>query len=163
MKGVTCLCVTFVRTVRSPLIGVIQSQGTVLPVYYTTAHHPRMLCYTIASEFELPYFNAVYRDNRFVSIPFPSAFHWWEGIENLPWAVHMTSKTKTTVSPFSSPTGNFPVPNILPRPPTPVPAAGTMPSEHPAYFAVYLGSTQTLNPAHTKIRLEYHGALVVLV
>ena len=26
-------------------------------------------------------------DNRFVSVPFPSGYHWWDGIKELPWAV----------------------------------------------------------------------------
>lgn len=53
-------------------------------------------------------------ESRFISLPFPSAYHWWDGIKNLPWDL-----------------GNAPLRNLT---------------------AVYLGSTQTLNPAHTKIR-----------
>ena len=26
-------------------------------------------------------------NNRFVSVPFPSGYHWWDGIKELPWAV----------------------------------------------------------------------------
>jgi hypothetical protein len=53
-------------------------------------------------------------DNRFVSMPFPSAYHWWNGIKNVPWDIRNHNKRNLT--------------------------------------AVYLGSTQTLNPVHTKIR-----------
>ncbi len=53
-------------------------------------------------------------DSRFISVPFPSGYHWHEGIKNLPWD-----------------TKNSHLRNLT---------------------AVYLGSTQTLNPAHTKIR-----------
>ncbi len=53
-------------------------------------------------------------DNKFVSVPFPSGYHWWDGIKNLPWDLSLA-----------------PGRNLV---------------------AVYLGSTQTLNPAHTKIR-----------
>lgn len=53
-------------------------------------------------------------DNRFISVPFPSGFHWWDGIKNLPWSLdNVKNRTMTSV---------------------------------------YLGGTQTLNPAHTKIR-----------
>lgn len=58
-------------------------------------------------------------DNRFVSIPFPSGYHWWDGIKDVPWELGSDSS-----------------PNSLKR----------------ILRAVYLGSTQTLNPAHTKIR-----------
>eukprot|EP01038_Epipyxis_sp_PR26KG_P010631 gene10631-14276_t len=54
------------------------------------------------------------KDNRFVSIPFPSGYHWWDGMKNIPWDVSR--------------------------------------SNHRNLTAVYLGSTQTLNPYHTKIR-----------
>ena len=53
-------------------------------------------------------------DSRFISVPFPSGYHWHEGIKHLPWD-----------------TKNSHLRNLT---------------------AVYLGSTQTLNPAHTKIR-----------
>lgn len=53
-------------------------------------------------------------ENRFISTPFPSAYHWWDGIKNLPWDLSLSNKRNFT--------------------------------------AVYLGSTQTLNPYHTKIR-----------
>lgn len=53
-------------------------------------------------------------DNRFISVPFPSGYHWWDGIKNLPWDISNANSRNMT--------------------------------------AVYLGSTQTLNPAHTKIR-----------
>ena len=53
-------------------------------------------------------------DNRFISVPFPSGYHWWDGIKNLPWDLANAPNRTLT--------------------------------------AVYLGSTQTLNPAHTKIR-----------
>ena len=53
-------------------------------------------------------------NNRFVSMPFPSGYHWYDKIINVPWQRN----------PFKSR-------NLT---------------------AVYLGSTQTLNPAHTKIR-----------
>jgi xyloglucan galactosyltransferase MUR3 len=52
-------------------------------------------------------------DSRFISVPFPSGYHWWDGIKDIPWAVNASLRNMT---------------------------------------AVYLGSTQTLNPAHTKIR-----------
>ena len=52
------------------------------------------------------------KESKFISVPFPSGYHWWDGIKNLPW--ESTLERNMT--------------------------------------AVYLGSTQTLNPAHTKIR-----------
>ncbi len=55
-------------------------------------------------------------NNRFISIPFPAAYHWWDGIKNLPWAVTPETQRQRNLT------------------------------------AVYLGSTQTLNPIHTKIR-----------
>jgi hypothetical protein len=53
-------------------------------------------------------------DSRFVSVPFPSGYHWWDGIKNLPWDRALAPQRNLT--------------------------------------AVYIGSTQTLNPTHTKIR-----------
>jgi xyloglucan galactosyltransferase MUR3 len=53
-------------------------------------------------------------ENRFVSMPFPSSYHWHDDIVHIPWDYNPTHKRNLT--------------------------------------AVYLGSTQTLNPAHTKIR-----------
>lgn len=56
------------------------------------------------------------REHRFISVPFPSAYHWHDDIKNLPWEVSDTrAKERVTM-------------------------------------ATYLGSTQTLNPFHTKIR-----------
>lgn len=55
-------------------------------------------------------------ENRFISVPFPSGYHWWEGIQSLPWQYDAASAKNRTMT------------------------------------AVYVGSTQTLNPAHTKIR-----------
>ena len=55
-------------------------------------------------------------ENRFVSMPFPSGYHWWEGIRRLPWQYSDEGARNRTMT------------------------------------AVYVGSTQTLNPAHTKIR-----------
>jgi hypothetical protein len=31
--------------------------------------------------------NYTLTDNRFVSIPFPSAYHWWDGIKKIPWDI----------------------------------------------------------------------------
>ena len=56
------------------------------------------------------------REHRFISVPFPSAYHWHDNIKNLPWEV---SETRT---------------------------------QERVTMATYLGSTQTLNPFHTKIR-----------
>lgn len=53
-------------------------------------------------------------ESRFISVPFPSAYHWSDSIVNVPWSL-LNIPNRTMV-------------------------------------AVYLGSTQTLNPAHTKIR-----------
>ena len=53
-------------------------------------------------------------DNRFVSVPFPSAYHYHDEIKTIPWAVRPVEDRNLTV--------------------------------------VYLGSTQTLTPPHTKIR-----------
>jgi hypothetical protein len=53
-------------------------------------------------------------ESRFVSVPFPSAYHWRDGILDVPWDNAAAASRNLT--------------------------------------AVYLGSTQTLNPAHTKIR-----------
>lgn len=58
--------------------------------------------------------DATKADSRFVSVPFPSGYHWWDGIKNLPWDLSLAPQRNLT--------------------------------------AVYLGSTQTLNPTHTKIR-----------
>lgn len=58
--------------------------------------------------------DATKADSRFVSVPFPSGYHWWDGIKHLPWDVRYAPQRNLT--------------------------------------AVYLGSTQTLNPTHTKIR-----------
>ena len=55
-------------------------------------------------------------ENRFVSVPFPSGYHWWDGIKSLPWQWDAERARNRTLT------------------------------------AVYVGSTQTLNPAHTKIR-----------
>ena len=57
-------------------------------------------------------------NNRFVSVPFPAAYHWWDGIKELPWVPQHGPDARYTRN----------------------------------MTAVYLGSTQTLNPAHTKIR-----------
>ena len=59
------------------------------------------------------------KDNRFVSIPFPSAYHFWDGIKNLPW--------DTKLAPQRS------------------------------HLAVYVGSTLTITPYHTKIRKTMTG------
>lgn len=53
-------------------------------------------------------------DNRYVSIPFPSGYHWHDQIENIPWDVKNA-------------------PNRTMK-------------------AVYIGSTRTITPFHTKIR-----------
>jgi hypothetical protein len=53
-------------------------------------------------------------ESRFISVPFPSAYHWSDSVVNVPWSL-LNIPNRTMV-------------------------------------AVYLGSTQTLNPAHTKIR-----------
>ena len=53
-------------------------------------------------------------ENNFVSLPFPSSYHWYNGIRNIPWDFNPLHKRNIT--------------------------------------AVYLGSTKTLNPHHTKIR-----------
>ena len=53
---------------------------------------------------------------RFVSLPFPSSYHYWPGITNLPWAVSQSSVLHRNVT------------------------------------AIFLGSTQTLTPPHTRIR-----------
>lgn len=58
-------------------------------------------------------------ENRFVSVPFPSAYHWFEGIEKPPWDLaHVPQRNLT---------------------------------------AVYLGSTLTITPYHTKIRRAVTG------
>jgi len=61
------------------------------------------------------------QEHRFISVPFPSAYHWWDGIKNLPWDTSPDHRANRTM------------------------------------LAVYLGSTQTLNPAHTKIRRAMTG------
>jgi hypothetical protein len=53
-------------------------------------------------------------DNRFVSVPFPAAYHFHDDIRHIPWEVGPVENRNLTV--------------------------------------VYLGSTQTLTPPHTKIR-----------
>jgi len=58
--------------------------------------------------------DATKADNRFISVPFPAAYHWWDGIKHVPWDLALAPQRNLT--------------------------------------AVYLGSTQTLNPTHTKIR-----------
>ena len=57
---------------------------------------------------------SIQANNKFVSVPFPSGYHWHDGIKNLPWDLSLSSQRNLT--------------------------------------AVYLGSTKTLNPYHTKIR-----------
>lgn len=52
-------------------------------------------------------------NNHFISVPFPSSYHWWEGIQSVPW-IQLPAKRE--------------------------------------YKVIYIGSTQTLNPVHTKIR-----------
>jgi hypothetical protein len=54
------------------------------------------------------------KESRFISVPFPSGYHWWDGMKNVPWLLSPPSQRNLT--------------------------------------AVYLGSTKTLNPTHTKIR-----------
>ena len=62
-------------------------------------------------------------DNNFISVPFPSAYHWWDGIKNLPWDLALVpSRTKT---------------------------------------AIYVGSTLTITPDHTKIRRAMTAQCVV--
>jgi hypothetical protein len=64
-------------------------------------------------------------DNHFVSIPFPSSYHWSEQMTDVPWkqiSTHSTSTEKEFIKRI--------------------------------YFISYLGGTQTLNPEHTKIRKE---------
>jgi hypothetical protein len=53
-------------------------------------------------------------ENKFVAMPFPAAYHYWDGIQRLPWDSSRAEERNLT--------------------------------------AVYLGSTLTLNPWHTKIR-----------
>jgi xyloglucan galactosyltransferase MUR3 len=36
-------------------------------------------------------------DNNFVSVPFPSSYHWWEGIKELPWDAKFADRRNTTV------------------------------------------------------------------
>ena len=54
-------------------------------------------------------------EQRFVSLPFSSSFHWWEGIKTLPWDLTYAASRNLTM--------------------------------------VYLGSTKTLNPISTKLRI----------
>jgi hypothetical protein len=70
-----------------------------------TCVHCALTCY---------WMDPVLKNNHFISVPFPSSYHWWEGIQNLPWKYN-NDRT---------------------------------------YKVVYIGSTKTLNPLHTKIRLE---------
>ena len=62
-------------------------------------------------------------DNNFVSVPFPSAYHWWDGIKHLPWALSQVPQRNMT--------------------------------------AVYVGSTLTITPDHTKIRRAMTAQCVV--
>lgn len=55
-------------------------------------------------------------DSRFISVPFPSGYHWSESMVDIPWLANNQTRSIRNMT------------------------------------AVYLGSTQTLNPAHTKIR-----------
>lgn len=55
-------------------------------------------------------------ENKFVSLPFPASYHWWDGIQRLPWDTSPEAIAQRNLS------------------------------------VVYLGSTLTLNPTHTKIR-----------
>jgi hypothetical protein len=59
------------------------------------------------------------KDNRFVSIPFPSGYHYWDGIKNLPWDTKLAPQRD--------------------------------------HLAVYVGSTLTITPYHTKIRKTMTG------
>ena len=99
-------------------------------------------------------------DNRFVSIPFPSGYHWWEGIKELPWGVIPTSDNGVP-DPLEEMAGdNHQVVDKKATQEPPV-VEGELPRLNISMrgngyvrnlTAVYLGSTQTLNPAHTKIR-----------
>ena len=101
-------------------------------------------------------------DNRFVSIPFPSGYHWWDGIKELPWEVGSNSNPESADSRVES--ANDQGSSAEQRGQGRSVGGGggggdlrlnsSMRSN--SYIrnltAVYLGSTQTLNPAHTKIR-----------
>lgn len=76
-----------------------------------TCHKCTFTCY---------WMDATRPESRFVSIPFPSGYHWWDKIKDIPW--ELPSKYDQIQKP------------------------------HRNLTAVYLGSIQTLNPAHTKIR-----------
>jgi hypothetical protein len=60
-------------------------------------------------------YRTIFMDSlRSITVPFPSGYHWWDGIEILPWKANQSPERNLTV--------------------------------------VYLGSTHTLNPTHTKVR-----------
>lgn len=61
-------------------------------------------------------------DNRFISVPNPSVYHWWDGLHHLPWQQADPTHPKSSGTIYR---------NIT---------------------AVYLGSTLTMTAAHTKIR-----------
>ena len=102
-------------------------------------------------------------DNRFVSIPFPSGYHWWDGIKEVPWhvipspesgvsdavegnATHLVAGKRATLG--QEVDGVRGEGRDLPKLKNSLKANGYVRN----LTAVYLGSTQTLNPAHTKIR-----------
>lgn len=68
-------------------------------------------------------------DNHFVSIPFPSSYHWSDQMTDCPWKRIPADSTARGAS------------------------SGTL-SKKRIHFISYLGGTQTLNPEHTKIRRE---------
>ena len=120
-------------------------------------------------------------DNRFISIPFPSGYHWWDGIEDVPWelgsesginstvvnindnnsnnvnknSVNMNSKDNNINSGSNKNTDSSQNKNIDSSNSNNNINNNNINSKN-NYIrnltAVYLGSTQTINPAHTKIR-----------
>ena len=80
--------------------------------------------------------------NNFISIPFPSAFHWSENMTDIPWSLPPRRlHNDTSFSPLT--------PLLSSLTPSSV---GSQPRFVRNNTVVYLGSTKTLNPDHTKIR-----------
>jgi hypothetical protein len=76
-------------------------------------------------------------DNHFVSIPFPSSYHWSEQMTDVPWKRVPNSLVSSASSPDAASSSR-----------------SSSVFKKRIHFISYLGGTQTLNPEHTKIRRE---------
>jgi hypothetical protein len=101
-------------------------------------------------------------ESRFVSLPFPSAYHWWDGIKNIPWSMSNnigSSYNLHSVNAYNASSGDYrnitqhsDLNAMYNESETTSHIPHIKPNNYRNLTAVYLGSTQTLNPAHTKVR-----------